>query len=83
MKTPDVTPAQILAIIAAVIALSVAFGAPISSAQQEAMIVAAGTIVPVVLVVADAALRRKRVDIAVLDKQIEAQEKMLAAHKEQ
>jgi hypothetical protein len=57
VKTPDVTKAQVLALMQAAIATAVAFGAPLTDVQQAALMALA---VFVVLVAADVHLRRGR-----------------------
>jgi hypothetical protein len=59
VKTPDLTPAQLLATLKAVLAVAVAFSVPLSSTQQVALLALAGTL-STVLVAADAAIRRAR-----------------------
>jgi hypothetical protein len=59
VNTPDLTRAQLLAVITDAIAAAVAFGVPISEAQSAALIALAGSL-SVVLVVADAGIRRSR-----------------------
>ncbi len=60
---PDITPAQIVALIAAVIALAVAFGAPISTEQREAILAFVG-VIAAVLIHSDAKIRNGRAAIA-------------------
>lgn len=59
METPDITKAQVIAIVQAVLALVVAFGVHLSDKQQTAIIALAGA-VAVVLPVADAIIRNGR-----------------------
>jgi hypothetical protein len=59
VKTPDLTPAQLLATLKAVLAVAVAFSVPLSSTQQVALLALAGTL-STVLVAADATIRRAR-----------------------
>lgn len=56
---PDVTRAQIVALVQAIIGVAVAFGAPISDTQSTALLGLVGAIA-VVLPLADAMLRRGR-----------------------
>jgi hypothetical protein len=57
--TPDLTPAQIIGLIGAVLAVAVSFGVNISKEQQEA-ILALATLVAGILFAADAHLRSNR-----------------------
>lgn len=59
MQTPDITKAQILALIQAVLALAIAFGVDLSTEQQTAILGLAGA-VAVVLPIADAIIRNGR-----------------------
>jgi hypothetical protein len=59
-QLPDITPAQVLAVITFIVAQLVAYGVLDGTAQQ-AVLSAAGTIVPAVWALADALLRGKRV----------------------
>lgn len=59
LDTPDVTPAQIIAIVQAVVALVVAFGVGVSDELQSA-IVQLSTALVVFLPLADAHLRNGR-----------------------
>lgn len=59
MDTPDITKAQVIALLQAIIALAVAFGVSLSSEQQTAIIGLAGAIA-VVLPLADAIIRNGR-----------------------
>jgi len=63
MKMPDVTPAQIVALVGAIIAVAVAFGAPIDDAQRDAILQLAGIVAPA-LVLGDAVIRHGRSRIA-------------------
>lgn len=58
-STPSITPAQIVAVVGAVIGAAVAFGAPISQAQTDAVIQLV-TIVAGVLIAGDAVVRHGR-----------------------
>lgn len=59
MKTPDVTTGQIIALVQAVLGLVVAFGAPLSSDQSEAIIQVV-TALAVALPLSDAVIRNGR-----------------------
>jgi hypothetical protein len=59
MQTPDLTRAQILATVKSVIAVVVAFGVPLQPSQQIALLALAGSL-SVVLISADAMIRRAR-----------------------
>ncbi len=59
MKTPDFTPAQMIAVIGAVIAVAVAAGLPISDALQDSIITLATVLAPIILG-ADAVIRHGR-----------------------
>lgn len=59
LNTPDITTAQIVTIVQAVIGLIVAFGAPVTD-EQSAAIVQLVTAVAVVLPLADAIIRNGR-----------------------
>lgn len=59
MKMPDITPAQVLAVITFVLVQLVAYGV-IDGTVQQAALSAAGTIVPAIWALADAFLRGKR-----------------------
>lgn len=58
-STPDLTPAQILAIVGAVIGVAVAAGLPLSQGLQDAIIQLVTVLAPV-LVVGDAVVRHGR-----------------------
>jgi hypothetical protein len=58
-RMPDITAAQIVAIVGAVITVAVAFGANISTDQQVAILSAAGAIAAILLA-SDAHLRSQR-----------------------
>lgn len=64
MDTPDVTPTQVRAIILWVVSLLSLFGIAVSDATTNTVtLVAVGfltTVLPVILVIADAAIRRAR-----------------------
>lgn len=62
MKTPDITPAQIVAIIQPIITCAVAFGAPISEAQTSALIGLAAAL-STALTLGDAIIRNGRARI--------------------
>ena len=59
MKTPDITPAQIVAIVGSLIATLTAFGVDISAAQQESLLQLVQTLAPVLLA-SDALIRYGR-----------------------
>lgn len=59
MNMPDVTKAQIIALVQAVLALVIAFGVDLTEAQQTAIIGLAGA-VAIVLPIADAIIRNGR-----------------------
>jgi hypothetical protein len=59
MQTPDLTRAQILAVVKSLIAVAVAFGVPLHPSQQIALLALVGTL-SVVLISADAMIRRAR-----------------------
>ena len=59
LRTPDITAAQIIAVVGSAIALAVAFGAPISKSQADA-IVSFVTVLAPVLIGADALIRHGR-----------------------
>jgi hypothetical protein len=59
LKTPDVTPAQIVTVVGAGIAMAVAFGAPVSKDQSDA-IMDFVTVTGPVLLGADAIIRAAR-----------------------
>lgn len=58
-STPDLTSAQLVAIVGAVIGAAVAFGAPISKAQTDAVLQLV-TVVASALLVGDAVIRHGR-----------------------
>lgn len=59
MSTPDLTPAQLLAVVKAAVAVAVAFSVPLTSTQQISLLSLAGAL-SAALVAADAAIRRAR-----------------------
>jgi hypothetical protein len=59
MRTPDITPAQIVAIVQAVLALAVAYGLSVPPDARDAIIQLA-TVLAAVLPIGDAAVRRGR-----------------------
>ena len=61
-KLPDITQAQILAVIAFVVTQLVAYGV-IDGTVQQAVLSAAGTVVPAVWVFVDAMIRGKRNEV--------------------
>lgn len=62
MQTPDITKAQIIAIVQAIIAVAAAFGLSMSAEQQTAIIGLAGALA-VVLPIADAIIRNGRAKV--------------------
>ena len=62
MKTPDITAAQVVAIVQAILGVAAAFALPISDAQSAALVALVG-VVAAVLIPADAAIRRKRAEV--------------------
>ena len=58
-KTPDITPAQVVAVVGAVIGTLVAFGVNISQQQTDAVIQLV-TVVSSLLLVSDAVIRHGR-----------------------
>lgn len=63
MKTPDITKAQYIAVVQPILACAVAFGAPINSIQQAAILGLSGS-VSTALVIADAIIRNGRSKMA-------------------
>lgn len=63
MSLPDVTPAQVVAIVQAVVGVAVAFGAPLSDVQSGTLLGLVG-LIAAVLIPADASIRRKRAENA-------------------
>jgi hypothetical protein len=59
METPDITKAQIIALVQAVLAVAVSFGVDLSDRQEAAILGLAGAIA-VVLPLADAIIRNGR-----------------------
>ena len=59
MDTPDVTRAQVVAVVQSGLAAAVAFGAPISEAQSVALLALAGAL-SAILVHGDATIRKAR-----------------------
>lgn len=68
MKTPDITPAQIgaavMTALTQVVALAVAFGVPMNTEQQAAVLSFAGSVVAlaIMLVYADSKIRAARAE---------------------
>lgn len=62
MNTPDITKAQLIALVQAILAVVVAFGVNLSQAQQTALLGLAGA-VAIVLPMADAIIRNGRARI--------------------
>lgn len=63
MKTPDITPAQIVSVVLALIGMLVAFGLNVSKAQQDAIVQVITVGFPAFLI-ADSYLRGKRNEAA-------------------
>lgn len=63
MQMPDVTKAQLIALVQAIIAVLVAFSVPISEIQSAALL-GMTTVLATVLIAGDAAIRRGRAKIA-------------------
>jgi hypothetical protein len=59
MKTPDLTPAQLVAAVGGAVALAVALGAPLSVAKQHEIVLFAVVFAPI-LITADAFIRHSR-----------------------
>lgn len=59
MKTPDITPAQLVALVGSVLTTLIAFGAHISQAQQDALLQLVQVMAPVLLA-SDAVIRHGR-----------------------
>jgi hypothetical protein len=59
METPDVTKAQVIALVQAAIAVALAFGVNLSAAEQTKLLTVSGVIASVI-VAADVAIRRGR-----------------------
>jgi hypothetical protein len=83
-RMPDLTAAQIVAVVGAVITVAVAFGANISKEQQVAILSLAGA-VAAILLVSDAHLRSRRGQAEAIkhlaDRHLEATQASLAAGK--
>ena len=58
-EMPDITPAQVVAIVANVIAVAIAFGVDITKEQQEAILALTGAL-GAILFISDAHLRGRR-----------------------
>ena len=58
-QMPDITPAQVLAVIGNVIAVAVAFGVHLSKGQEDAILAVAGSL-GALLIASDAHLRGRR-----------------------
>jgi hypothetical protein len=71
LSTPDITKAQILSLVTAVLGLAASFGLDLSTAQQAA-IIAFVTAVLVFLPLADAIIRHGRSKVAAASVQAEA-----------
>jgi hypothetical protein len=63
MKMPDITLAQIVAVIGAAFGMLAAFGLPVSQEKQEAIVTLVTVLAPV-LIASDAAIRNGRSRIA-------------------
>jgi hypothetical protein len=63
MNTPSITPAQILAIVSSVLGLLVTVGV-LDDTISKAILGVAATVVPVALVMVDAAIRKARAENA-------------------
>lgn len=63
VNRPDITPAQILAVVQSIVAVAVAFGAPITEAQSVALLALAGGLAAI-LGYSDARIREGRSRIA-------------------
>jgi hypothetical protein len=59
LSTPDITPAQVAAIIQAIIAVALAFGLSISSNERDALI-GLSAVIASVLTIADSIIRHGR-----------------------
>lgn len=59
LKTPDMTPAQLVAIVGAIVAVAVSFGVPISAGERDAILQLAA-ILGSVLFASDALIRHGR-----------------------
>ena len=59
LSTPDVTPAQVIAVIGAVIGVAAAAGLPLSTALQDSIITLVTVLAPLVII-GDAHIRRGR-----------------------
>lgn len=63
MKTPDITPAQIVALVKSVLILLAAFGLALTDKQLDAILALVALVVPVALVIADAVIRKGRAEM--------------------
>lgn len=59
LKTPDITPAQLVAVVGAIIATAVALGLPLSDEAQTSIMTLVTVVAPIILV-ADAGIRHGR-----------------------
>lgn len=59
LKTPDLTPAQIVAVVGGIVALAVSLGVPLSGEKQHQIVLFAVVFAPV-LVAVDASIRHSR-----------------------
>ena len=64
-EMPDITPAQLLAVVGNVIAVAIAFGTHITHQQQEAILALTGAL-GAFLIASDAHLRGRRVHAAAI-----------------
>jgi hypothetical protein len=71
MQRPDITPAQLVALVGSVLALAVAFGVPISEAQSAAIVDTVQILAPILLA-ADAVIRHGRSRVAVATEEAKA-----------
>lgn len=62
MRTPDITQAQVLSVIAFAVAQGVAYGL-IDGTAQQAILSAVGTVVPAIWTLADSFIRRGRANV--------------------
>lgn len=64
LATPDITPAQIIALIKAVLVLAASFGLALDDKQVASIVSLAALVVPMALMVADAMIRKGRAQAA-------------------
>jgi hypothetical protein len=77
MKTPDITPAQILAIVSGILGLAAAFGFSLDTAQQGEILGLVG-ILASVLLHSDAKIRNGRAAVVVAQVDAHVQDVFLA-----